>query len=128
LGGDAACGHECGDALHRGDEEEADAVGFAGFERGVCLPFLDELEQCGVERPPGPTARSTITRHGAVPDVPVFYEFGSGEDGARVLMIGGVPGRAYEPQENTPLGGPETLPCPTASTSLIPGSTPAELP
>jgi hypothetical protein len=35
----------------------------------------------------------------------------SGEDGARVLMIGGMPGRAYEPQENTPLGGPETLPC-----------------
>ena len=52
----------------------------------------------------------------------------SGEDGARVLMIGGVPGRAYEPQENTPLGGPETLPCPTASTSLVPGSAPAQLP
>jgi hypothetical protein len=32
------------DALHRGEEEEADAVGFGGFERGVCLPFLDELE------------------------------------------------------------------------------------
>jgi mannose-6-phosphate isomerase-like protein (cupin superfamily) len=52
----------------------------------------------------------------------------SGEDGARVLMIGGMPGRPYEPQENTPLGGPETLPCPTASTSLIPDSTAAQLP
>jgi mannose-6-phosphate isomerase-like protein (cupin superfamily) len=52
----------------------------------------------------------------------------SGPDGARILMIGGMPGRAYEPQENTPLGGPETLPCPTASTSLVPGSAPAQLP
>jgi len=52
----------------------------------------------------------------------------SGENGARVLMIGGTPGRAYEPQENTPLGGPETLPCPTASTSLVAGSAPAQLP
>ena len=52
----------------------------------------------------------------------------SGEAGARVLMIGGTPGRVYEPQENTPLGGPETLPCPTASTSLAPGSAPAQLP
>jgi mannose-6-phosphate isomerase-like protein (cupin superfamily) len=52
----------------------------------------------------------------------------SGRDGARILMIGGMPGRAYEPQENSPLGGPETLPCPTASTSLVPGSAPAQLP
>jgi mannose-6-phosphate isomerase-like protein (cupin superfamily) len=51
----------------------------------------------------------------------------SGANGARILMIGGVPGRAYEPQENTPLGGPEILPCPTASTSLVPGSPPAQL-
>jgi hypothetical protein len=51
----------------------------------------------------------------------------SGEEGARVLMIGGMPGRAYEPQENTPLGGPETLPCPTASTSLAPDGPPAQL-
>src|SRR5262245_26118429 len=36
----------------------------------------------------------------------------SGENGARVLMIGGVPGRAYEPQINSPLGAPEILPCP----------------
>jgi len=52
----------------------------------------------------------------------------SGENGARVLMIGAMPGRAYEPQENTPLGAPETLPCPTASTSLVTGSAPAQLP
>ena len=43
-------------------------------------------------------------------------------------MIGGMPGRAYEPQENSALGGPETLPCPTASSSLVAGSAPAQLP
>ena len=44
----------------------------------------------------------------------------TGPDGARILVIGGVPGEAYEPSENLPLGGPETVPCPTASSSLIP--------
>jgi mannose-6-phosphate isomerase-like protein (cupin superfamily) len=52
----------------------------------------------------------------------------SGEDGARVLVIGGMPGRAYEPQENTPLGGPESLPCPTASSAMIPDGPPPQLP
>jgi hypothetical protein len=40
----------------------------------------------------------------------------SGEDGAHVPMIGGIPGRAYEPLE-TRRSGADTLPCPTASTS-----------
>lgn len=41
----------------------------------------------------------------------------SGPGGARVLAIGGRPGRAYEPQPNSELGGPEIL-APTASTSM----------
>jgi mannose-6-phosphate isomerase-like protein (cupin superfamily) len=52
----------------------------------------------------------------------------TGPDGARILAIGGVPGAVYEPAENTPLGGPETIPCPTASSSLIPGGPPPQLP
>ena len=68
--------------------------------------------------------RDTFVRVGAA----TRRRLRSGQNGARVLMVGGVPGRAYEPQENTPLGGPETLPCPTASTSLVPGSVPAQLP
>jgi mannose-6-phosphate isomerase-like protein (cupin superfamily) len=42
----------------------------------------------------------------------------SGPDGARILMIGATPGRAYTPPPMTELGGPETL-APTANTSLI---------
>lgn len=41
----------------------------------------------------------------------------SGPEGARVLAIGACPGRAYEPQPNSELGGPEVL-APTASTSM----------
>jgi mannose-6-phosphate isomerase-like protein (cupin superfamily) len=41
----------------------------------------------------------------------------SGPQGARVLAIGASPGRAYEPQPNSELGGPEAL-APTASTSM----------
>jgi mannose-6-phosphate isomerase-like protein (cupin superfamily) len=52
----------------------------------------------------------------------------TGAEGARILAIGGMPGRAYEPQENSALGGPETLPCPTASTSLVPEGPPPQLP
>ena len=52
----------------------------------------------------------------------------SGAEGARILAVGGTPEKAYEPQENTPLGGPESLPCPTASSSMIPGGPPAQLP
>jgi hypothetical protein len=44
----------------------------------------------------------------------------SGPDGARVLIVGGTPGRAYEPPQNTRLGGPEVLGCPSASTSMLP--------
>ena len=43
----------------------------------------------------------------------------SGPAGARVLMVGGMPGRAYVPPANTELGGPETL-GPTASTAMAP--------
>lgn len=41
----------------------------------------------------------------------------SGPHGARVLAIGACPGRGYEPQPNSVLGGPEVL-APTASTSM----------
>jgi mannose-6-phosphate isomerase-like protein (cupin superfamily) len=40
-----------------------------------------------------------------------------GPQGARVLMIGATPGRAYTPPPMTDLGGPETL-APTADSSL----------
>jgi hypothetical protein len=41
-------------------------------------------------------------------------------DGARILVVSGVIDGAYVPHENSPLGGPETLPCLTASTSMSP--------
>jgi mannose-6-phosphate isomerase-like protein (cupin superfamily) len=41
----------------------------------------------------------------------------SGPDGAKVLAIGGCPGRAYDPPPNSLLGGPEVL-APTASSSM----------
>jgi mannose-6-phosphate isomerase-like protein (cupin superfamily) len=45
----------------------------------------------------------------------------SGPEGARVLMVGGVPGRPYTSPANSELGGPESLDCPTASTVMAPG-------
>ena len=33
----------------------------------------------------------------------------TGEEALRVLIIGGVPGRAYEPQPNTAVGAPDPL-------------------
>jgi mannose-6-phosphate isomerase-like protein (cupin superfamily) len=50
----------------------------------------------------------------------------SGPDGARLLMIGAVPGGVYEPPENSRLGGPETL-APNASSALIPDGPPPQL-
>lgn len=50
----------------------------------------------------------------------------SGPAGARVLMIGGVPGQAYVPPANTELGGPETL-GPTASSAMAPNGPPPQL-
>lgn len=44
----------------------------------------------------------------------------TGPDGARFLVIGGVPGAAYTPAPNSVLGGPETLDDPTASSDMIP--------
>lgn len=52
----------------------------------------------------------------------------TGPDGARVLVISGKPGAAYEPAGYATLGGPEVLPCPTASTSLMPDGPPPQLP
>ena len=43
----------------------------------------------------------------------------SGPQGARVLMIGAVPGQAYQPPANTELDGPETL-APTSSSAMAP--------
>jgi hypothetical protein len=50
----------------------------------------------------------------------------SGPAGARVLMIGAVPGSVYVPPANTELGGPQTL-GPTASSAMAPGSPPPQL-
>jgi mannose-6-phosphate isomerase-like protein (cupin superfamily) len=52
----------------------------------------------------------------------------TGADGARILVLGGVPGAAYEPAAFATLGGEEILPCPTASTSLMPDGPPPQLP
>lgn len=43
----------------------------------------------------------------------------SGPDGARVLMIGAVPGQPYQPPANTELNGPETLAA-TSSSAMAP--------
>lgn len=51
----------------------------------------------------------------------------SGADGARLLMIGGRPGAAYEPPANSELGGPEVPDCPTASTAMEPACPPPQL-
>jgi hypothetical protein len=50
----------------------------------------------------------------------------SGPDGARLLMIGAIPGGVYEPPENSRLGGAEAL-APTASTAMLPDGPPAKL-
>ena len=50
----------------------------------------------------------------------------SGPDGARILMVGAIPGRPYQPPPNTELGGPETL-APTASSALAPDGPPPQL-
>jgi hypothetical protein len=52
----------------------------------------------------------------------------TGPDGARVLVISGKPGSAYEPARDATLGGPEIPPCPTASTSLMPDGPQPQLP
>jgi mannose-6-phosphate isomerase-like protein (cupin superfamily) len=51
----------------------------------------------------------------------------SGPEGARLLMVGGTPGRAYVAPANTELGGPETL-GPTASSAIAPDGPPPQLP
>jgi hypothetical protein len=43
LGGDDAGADQRGEPLHRGEEEEADLVRIAGFERPARLSFLDQL-------------------------------------------------------------------------------------
>jgi mannose-6-phosphate isomerase-like protein (cupin superfamily) len=50
----------------------------------------------------------------------------SSPDGARLLMLGAMPGRAYEPPENSRLGGAETLAA-TASSALLPDGPPPQL-
>jgi hypothetical protein len=44
----------------------------------------------------------------------------AGPEGARLLLIGGIPGRPYTPPANSELCGPETFDCPTASTAMAP--------
>jgi mannose-6-phosphate isomerase-like protein (cupin superfamily) len=48
----------------------------------------------------------------------------SGSDGARVLVVGATPERAYDPPENSRLGGVEVLDCPTASSAMAPNGPP----
>ena len=43
-GRDDAGGDERRDALHRGEEKEADALRIAGLEHAACLAFFDQLE------------------------------------------------------------------------------------
>jgi hypothetical protein len=50
----------------------------------------------------------------------------SGPAGARVLMIGAIPGKSYTPPASSELGGPETL-GPTASSALAPNGPPPQL-
>ena len=52
----------------------------------------------------------------------------TGPQGARILAVSGVIGGAYVPAVNSTLGGPEVLPCPTASTSLVPDGPAPQLP
>jgi mannose-6-phosphate isomerase-like protein (cupin superfamily) len=51
----------------------------------------------------------------------------SGPNGARLLVVGGVPGEAYVPPANSELAGPETFDCPTASTAMAPDGPPPQL-
>jgi len=44
--------------------------------------------------------------------------FRSGPEGAQLLALGGVPGRAYEPPPNSELGGPEDF-APGAETAML---------
>jgi mannose-6-phosphate isomerase-like protein (cupin superfamily) len=66
--------------------------------------------------------RETFVRFGPA----VRRRLRSGSEGARVLMIGAVPGRPYVPPANTELGGPETL-GPTASSAMAPDGPPPQL-
>lgn len=50
----------------------------------------------------------------------------SGPEGARLLMIGGIPGAAYVAPPVTELGGPEAL-SPTASSAMAPDGPPPQL-
>lgn len=52
----------------------------------------------------------------------------SGPDGIRVIVLGGTPGKAYEPQANSELGAPEIVSkAVAASSSMFEGSPPAQL-
>lgn len=50
----------------------------------------------------------------------------SGPEGARVLMVGAVPGWPYAAPANSELGGPETL-SPGASSAMAPGGPASQL-
>jgi hypothetical protein len=47
----------------------------------------------------------------------------TGPDGARLLVVSGVPGAPYVPAPNSELGGPEAPGAPDAASSLMPGTT-----
>jgi hypothetical protein len=66
--------------------------------------------------------RETFVRIGPL----VRRRIRSGPSGARVLMIGGTPGRPYAAPANTELGGPETLGT-TASSAMAPDGPPPQL-
>jgi len=51
----------------------------------------------------------------------------SGADGARLLMVGGTPGRAYVAPASFELDGPDTFQSPSASSAMKPGGPPPQL-
>ena len=90
------------DHLHDGQEEIYLLLrGTADLHLPGCVVALDPETLVRV----GPATRRRIR---------------TGPQGARILAVGATATRAYEPPENTVLRGPETLPCPAASSSLIP--------
>lgn len=75
--------------------------------------LLDGSGEVVLDGTPVALARDTFVRIGPH----VRRRLRGGPQGARVLMIGATPGRAYTPPPMTELGGPETL-APTADSSL----------
>jgi mannose-6-phosphate isomerase-like protein (cupin superfamily) len=68
----------------------------------VTISGSGEIEVDGERHPVNP---DTMVRVAAGTNRKIF----SGDDGLRMLAIGGVPGRAYEPPQISELGGPDPM-------------------